>query len=204
MEDIDSHLLQHTPPPSPYHETNWALNLDQANNALLNPKEKKLGYLELYFQGFMEFVDEPPTPDMSDDETEYPRWGSISSPMNEPPPPSRSLPKSALRREPSIAREFSKQIIYSTSHDTAHANRNARIPEYPEPSMSQPSLLSTSQFALQSPSCLRQRKHETRRSNVIGKIRLNKQHRPSTHAIRKRVRPIPRRRSSRDSITSMR
>jgi hypothetical protein len=78
MDDVDTFHIQQTPPPSPYHETTWDLKLDQVQEALLHPKEKKLGYLELYFQGFMEFADDvPPAPEASDDETEYPRWGSM-------------------------------------------------------------------------------------------------------------------------------
>jgi hypothetical protein len=79
MDEIDNHIMQQTPPPSPYLETTWDLPLEQVRHGLLHPKEKRVGYLELYFAGFMEFVDEPPSPAMSDDETEYPRWGRITS-----------------------------------------------------------------------------------------------------------------------------
>lgn len=85
MEEVDSHAIQHTPPPSPYLETTWDLPLEEVHNGLLHPKERKLGYLELYFAGFMEFVDEPPSPAMSDDETEYPHWESIKATRDEPP-----------------------------------------------------------------------------------------------------------------------
>ena len=79
MDDFDTYHIQQTPPPSPYHEATWDLKLDQVQEALLHPKEKKLGYLELYFQGVMEFVDDaPPSPAMSDDDEEYPRWGEYS------------------------------------------------------------------------------------------------------------------------------
>jgi hypothetical protein len=77
MDDVDTFNIPQTAPASPYHETTWDLKLDQVQEALLHPKEKKLGYLELYFQGFMEFADNaPPLPVMSDDDEEYPRWGS--------------------------------------------------------------------------------------------------------------------------------
>jgi hypothetical protein len=80
-DDIDqSYISQNTPPASPYHDTHWSLPIDQVTTSLQHHKEKKLGYLELYFQGFMEFVDdELPTPERSDDEEEYPSWGSFST-----------------------------------------------------------------------------------------------------------------------------
>jgi hypothetical protein len=80
-DDIDqSYISQNTFPASPYHDTHWSLPIDQVTTSLQHHKEKKLGYLELYFQGFMEFVDdELPTPERSDDEEEYPSWGSFSA-----------------------------------------------------------------------------------------------------------------------------
>jgi hypothetical protein len=86
MDEPDNHIMQQTPPPSPYLETTWDLPLEQVHHGLLHPKEKRVGYLELYFTGFMEFVDEPPSPAMSDDETEYPRWGRIASTHDESRP----------------------------------------------------------------------------------------------------------------------
>jgi hypothetical protein len=86
MDEIDNHVMQQTPPPSPYLETTSDLPLEHAHHGLLHPKEKRLGYLELYFAGFMEFVDEPPSPAMSDDETDYPRWGRIGSTRDESRP----------------------------------------------------------------------------------------------------------------------
>jgi hypothetical protein len=117
MDDVDTHYTQYTPPPSPYRETNWDLNLGKANDGLLNPKKKRLSYLELYFHGFMEFVDEPPSPEMSDDETEYPRWGGMKSVVDPSPSTTTSIAKTPLR-EPSIARDFNKSDIYSSSHIT--------------------------------------------------------------------------------------
>jgi hypothetical protein len=80
MTDIDTFQIQQTTPPSPYHETTWDLKLGRVEDALRHSKEKKLGYLELYYQGFMEFVDDSALfPVMSDDDEEYPRWGSFGT-----------------------------------------------------------------------------------------------------------------------------
>jgi hypothetical protein len=80
MNDIDTFKIEQTAPPSPYHEMTWDLKLNRVEDALHHPKEKKLGYLELYYQGFMEFVDDSePFPVMSEDDEEYPRWGSFST-----------------------------------------------------------------------------------------------------------------------------
>jgi hypothetical protein len=86
MDEPDSHIVRQTPPPSPYLETTWNLSLEEAHHGLLNPKEKRRGYLELYFTGFMEFADSPPSPAMSDDETEYPRWGKVTGTRDESRP----------------------------------------------------------------------------------------------------------------------
>jgi len=83
MDEPDSHITQQTPPPSPYLETTWDLPLGEVHEKLLYPKEKRRGYLELYFAGFMEFADSPPSPAMSDDETEYPRWGKVTATRDE-------------------------------------------------------------------------------------------------------------------------
>jgi len=83
MDGPDSHITQQTPPPSPYLETTWDLPFGDVHEGLLHPKEKRQGYLELYFAGFMEFADSPPSPTMSDDETEYPRWGKVNATRDE-------------------------------------------------------------------------------------------------------------------------
>ncbi len=107
---MDSPVMQQTPPPSPYLETKWDLPLERVHHGLLHPKEKKVGYLELYFAGFMEFVDEPPSPAMSDDETEYPHWGRASftrdefTPSTAPAkgPPSMETSSFSAAAEPEI------------------------------------------------------------------------------------------------------
>jgi hypothetical protein len=80
MDNMETYRIPQTRPPSPYHETTWDLKLDRVNDLLRHTKEKKIGYLELYYQGFMEFVnDGQELPEISDDDEEYPRWGSFGS-----------------------------------------------------------------------------------------------------------------------------
>jgi hypothetical protein len=114
MDEIDSYHTQHTPPPSPYHEAPWELKLDQVQEGLLHPKEKKLGYLELYFTGFMEFVDDvPPSPEISDDETEYPRWGNVSS-KHKGASMSSATSEGSHYSDRSITGDFEKPLMCST------------------------------------------------------------------------------------------
>jgi len=80
MDTVETYRIPQTRPPSPYHETTWDLKLDRVNDLLRHTKEKKIGYLELYYQGFMEFVnDGQELPEISDDDEEYPRWGGFGS-----------------------------------------------------------------------------------------------------------------------------
>jgi hypothetical protein len=116
MDEPDSHIMQQTPPPSPYLETTWDLPLKEVRQGLLNPKEKRRGYLELYFAGFMEFADSPPSPAMSDDETEYPRWGKVTGTRDSRPSTATAeVPQSP---ETSTFSDTNESIIHPLSRRT--------------------------------------------------------------------------------------
>lgn len=109
--------MQQTPPPSPYLETTWDLPLEEVHQRLLNPKEKRRGYLELYFAGFMEFADSPPSPEISDDETEYPRWGRFTA-TRDKPPPSTAMAEVPQSPETSTFSDIAEEIIHPLSRRT--------------------------------------------------------------------------------------
>lgn len=117
MDESDSYVMQHTPPPSPYLETTWDLPLEEVHQGLLHPKEKRRGYLELYFAGFMEFADSPPSPAMSDDETEYPRWGKVTATRNESRP-STATDEVEQSMETSSFSDTTESIIHPLSRRT--------------------------------------------------------------------------------------
>ncbi len=125
MDELDSQITQQTPPPSPYLETTWDLPLGEVHDRLLDPKEKRRGYLELYFAGFMEFADSPPSPAMSDDETEYPRWGKVTKTRDESRP-STAMAEAPPSPETSTFSDATESIIHPLSRRTG-VSRHFRV-----------------------------------------------------------------------------
>jgi hypothetical protein len=117
MDELENQITQQTPPPSPYLETTWDLPLGDVHEGLLRPKEKRRGYLELYFAGFMEFADSPPSLDVSDDETEYPRWGKLTS-TREQSHSSTSMDEVPQSPETSTFSDTTDSVIHPLSHRT--------------------------------------------------------------------------------------
>jgi hypothetical protein len=175
--------MQQTPPPSPYLETTWDLPLKEVRQGLLNPKEKKRGYLELYFAGFMEFADSPPSPAMSDDETEYPRWGKVTGTRDSRPSTATAeVPQSP---ETSTFSDTNESIIHPLSRRTATASTdNTNFSGYDS---SERDLLPSTVPAKTSSRRLQRRNQESRTRIVSSRNgRVTKVYRRSYSSIRTR------------------
>jgi len=195
MDEPESHITQQTPPPSPYLETTWDLPLEELHDGLLHPKEKRRGYLELYFAGFMEFADSPPSPAMSDDETEYPQWGKVNA-TRDGSRPSTAMADVPQSPETSTFSDAAESIIHPLSRRTATASTDST--EFSGYESSQRDLPPSTLLEKTSSTRIQKRKREFTRRVSPGSGRVTKAYRRSYSTIRtqsKAVNSQPRLRS---------